>query len=163
MAWRNCDRILREWWLHQGRFISFNHVVFLEYDVLFNANISSIFPNGDFIVKDVKYPKRNAGWMWFSEIPKLPLELQKFARGIAPFGAVLFSSQCLSAIMNHPLADNLFKEDIFCELRIATLCVAAGYKPRGNSENLKFVDCDTLEPTIFKMGVYHPVKEPVSR
>lgn len=160
-SWRNCDRILREWWQQQGQFISFNHLLLIEYDVLFHDEISSVFPDGDFVVRDVKYPKVDTEWIWFTEIESFPEILRQSARGIVPFGAVLFSRRCLAGIMNHPFAEEVFKKDIFCELRIATLCVAAGFEPTENSKKLRFVDISPIQPSIPIYGAFHPVKNAV--
>ena len=56
IAWRNCDRMIRKWWLDSGRNMDFDRVVFLEWDVLFRDRVRELIPLGDFVACDIKTP-----------------------------------------------------------------------------------------------------------
>lgn len=156
MAWRNCDRLIREWWMEQGRFLDFRRALFLEWDVVFDSPIDEIFPEGHFIGRDVHDP-RTKQWTWFSEILSLPTELQSHALGVSPLAALMISRECLSAMCEHPIADALFEQDIFCELRLPTLASACGYQPMQNREMLPNLGCYPI-PAGSGQGVWHSVK-----
>ena len=155
-AWRNCDRMIRSWWLNQGNKLDFDRAIFLEWDVLFDARIEDILPDGDFVGKDVKYPKM-CNWHWFQEIERLPTSIRTYARGIAPLAVLAISRRCLDAMMTHPLAEDLFSMDIFCELRLPTLAACCGFEPVSNSECMPNVQFDRVLPEAGG-GVWHSVK-----
>ncbi len=155
-AWRNCDRMIRNWWLNQGHKLDFDRAIFLEWDVLFDARIEDILPDGDFVGKDIKYPGM-CNWHWFQEIDRLPTEIRPFARGIAPLAVLAISRRCLNAMMTHPLAESLFSMDIFCELRLPTLAAYCGFEPVSNSECMPNVQFDRVLPEAGR-GVWHSVK-----
>lgn len=156
LAWRNCDRLIREWWLEQGQFLHFKRALFLEWDVVFDARIDEVFPDGHFIGRDVHDP-RMKNWQWFSETAALPTELQPHALGVSPLAALMISHECLDAICNHPLSDSLFEQDIFCELRLPTLAASCGYVPAPNREMLPHLGCYPIAAGQGQ-GVWHSVK-----
>lgn len=156
-AWRNCDRSIRDWWLQQGRHLDFRHAVFLEWDVLFEVPLTTVFPDDeDFCGKDLKKPGME--WWWLQEIRALPEPLQRHATGIAPLAVLRISRRCLEAMFSHPLAEDLYRRDIFCELRLPTLAAACGYEPVECPGTLAKVDSGPT-PVGPRPGVWHAVKE----
>ncbi|HEY1121659.1 MAG TPA: hypothetical protein VGE67_08670 [Haloferula sp.] len=155
-AWRNADVSMMKWWERQGRHLQFDHVVFLEWDVLFAAPLGEVFPpDGDFFCKDIKKP--GDPWMWFNEIGRLHEELRPHATGVAPLAVMRISRAALDAMHQHPLREALYNLDVFCELRFPTLAVASGYEPAECSETLALVDHLPVEPGNGR-GVWHAVK-----
>lgn len=156
-AWRNADRLIRSWWLIQGRHLHFRHAVFLEWDVLFNKHVDEVFPGEvDFYANDVQTPDGRP-WGWFDEIPFLPSSLRPFATGVTPLAVTRISRRCLEAMFSHPDADDAFGEDVFCEMRLATLANASGYRPVPCPGTLTHVDCVPVTAGSGS-GVWHAVK-----
>jgi hypothetical protein len=157
IAWRNPDRLIRNWWLLQGSKLRFDYAAFIEWDVLFNKSLDEVFPGEtDFYSNDVQTPD-DRPWGWFDEIPFLPESLQPFATGVTPLAVTRISRRCLEAMFSHPDSDELYERDIFCELRLATLASACGYKPvpcPGTLTNVDFRPVASGSGT----GVWHAVK-----
>lgn len=160
-AWRNCDRMIRRWWSEQGKHLDFDRAVFLEWDVVFDAPLDEIFPPGDFVARDVHSPDPShpyfREWVWFGEIGRLPPSLRNHASGVSPLAVIAISRRCLEAIFSHPLADETFAADIFCELRLPTLAAACGYPPEQNPERLENVVYYPIDAEDGR-GVWHAVK-----
>lgn len=156
IAWRNCDRLIREWWKNTGQHQPFDRALILEWDVLFNERIEEVIPGGDFIVCDVKCPGES-DWNWFAETNCLPPEMRKNARGAAPLSIMAASRTCLETMMTHPLAEELFESDIFCELRFPSLANHCGFEPVDNRAGFPEVQFHEVSPGKGN-GVWHAVK-----
>lgn len=155
-AWRNADRLIRDWWHQQGDHLAFDYAVFLEWDVLFSSSLSDVFTSeDDFLCKEVMLPSQQ--WHWFEETPRLPLGLAEFATGIVPLGVSRISRECLNAVFSHPLAPEAYKRDIFSELRLPTLASACGFAPVACPETLRNVEWQEVSPEAGS-GVWHSVK-----
>jgi len=154
--WRNCDRMIREWWVTTGYQLDFDRAIFLEWDVVFEAPIEDIFPEGHFVSRNVHKPE-NSTWTWFSEIKLLPPELREHATGVSPLAALAISRKCLSDIMSHPLADKAFADNIFCELRLPTLAAACGYTLTKNRHLTPHLEWYPVKAKAGE-GVWHAVK-----
>jgi hypothetical protein len=155
-AWRNCDRLIRDWWKTTGNQLGFDRVLFLEWDVLFNERIEDVVPEGDFVACDVKLPGES-GWIWFAETKCLPPEMRECPRGAVPLAVMALSRTCLEAMMSHPLAEELFDADIFCELRFPTLARHCGFEPINNRAGFPDVQFYEVRPGNGS-GVWHAVK-----
>lgn len=155
-AWRAADQPVRDWWLREGRHLTFDYAVFLEWDVLFAAPVDGIFPgDADFYCRDLKKP--GAPWQWFAEIDRLPEAMRPHATGIAPLAVTRISYRCLTAMFSHAMADQLYGTDVFCELRLPTLATACGYEPvecPGTLGNVAFHPVEAGKGS----GVWHAVK-----
>lgn len=155
-AWRNCDRLIRDWWRNTGNQLHFDKVLFLEWDVLFNEGIEEVMPDGEFVVCDAKVPGKS-DWIWFAETNSLPPEMRKNARGAAPLAIMALSRACLETMMSHPLAEELFEADIFCELRFPSLARHCGFEPIDNRAGFPDVQFHEVTPGSGN-GVWHAVK-----
>ena len=155
-AWRNCDRLIREWWKGTGEQLRFDRVLFLEWDVLFNERIEDVVPGGDFVVCDVKRPGES-DWIWFAESRCLPPEMRENPVGAVPLAIMALSRTCLETMMSHPLADDLFEADIFCELRFPSLARHCGFEPIDNRAGFPDVHFHEVRPGSGR-GVWHAVK-----
>ncbi len=156
-AWRNCDIPIRNWWFTQGCHLRFQYAVFLEWDVLFDSDIRSIFPGDcDFYCKDLKKP--GMPWDWFDHIDRLPESLQAHATGTPPMAVIRVSRRCLEAVFSHPDADEAYRRDIQAELRFASLAVACGFEPARVPGTLPHVTCWTAS-VGFGPAVWHSVKQ----
>lgn len=122
LAWRNGDRRIREWWKRSSR--DAERVIFVEYDVLVNADLSRLGDEGDLTGREIPDPKGD--WVFWGEVPLLPAELRPYATGIAPLACVALSGELLEAIAA-PRWDGAFAENRFCELRLPTVARAAGF------------------------------------
>ncbi len=158
-AWRNCDRVLRDWWHQTGKFLEFDRVAILEWDVLFRQTLNHVFPPGDFVGRKIKLPGSQPDWPWFREIACLPASARDSACGIAPLAILAVSRRCLSAIMEHPLSNEMFDADIFCELRFATLAKLSGFELVQCPDSLPNVEWHEVPPGNTS-GVWHAVKLP---
>lgn len=154
--WRNADRMIRNWWLrnrdcfqHEDRF------VILEYDVFVNDEIVWVEDGSDASAKNV-HDSVETNWTWWSEVEKLPYEMNP--KGISPLCCITMNRSALDSIAD-PFWDELFKEDIFCELRLASILEAQNkiIKPM----KLPYVSHDSTEAhRKGYYGIFHAVKTP---
>lgn len=157
MAWRNCDRAMRNWWLETGRLLEFDRVAFLEWDVLFRQSLAKVFPPGDFVGREIVFPDSSPGWPWFRELNRLPASAKDAACGVIPLATMAISRSCLAAMMEHPLSEEMFASDLFCELRFPTLARVSGYSLAECKEMTPHVACTEVRPGNTS-GVWHAVK-----
>lgn len=122
VAWRNGDRRIREWWRRSRR--DAERVIFVEYDVVVNADLSQLGEEGDLTGREMPVP--GGDWVFWGEVPLLPEWLRPHATGISPLACVALSGELLEAIAGAEW-DGVFAEDRFCELRLATVARAAGF------------------------------------
>jgi F5/8 type C domain len=164
-AWRRCDTMLYRWFLN--REITAKRYVFLEYDVLCNADLREIYApvwDADIAGRDLFLPgtKRNMrfgkevpdDWAWFDEIAQLPEADRPYAAGLVPLVGILFSHRGLDAVVN-----NVTDRDVFCELRMGTAARKAGLEIREFPSPLR----DGLQWDVHILvpegeGVFHSVK-----
>ena len=162
VAWRNCDRNIREWWRESQGQVTADAVLFLEYDVYCDVDLRTIIPPlplgvgiaGATILSGLADIRR----FWpFAEIPRLPRCTQALACATAPLAVLLIHRMALAAIL-HPLHDALFSADIFCETRLPTAIRFEGFGVA--AMDLPQVGVKPETPTF--PGIWHPVKQPVS-
>ncbi len=126
-SWRNCDRAIREWYLGAGQKLSFDHLLFSEGDVLWNARVADVIDLVDF---------GGCGFQYFGKTPfdypedtkHLPAPIQPFAAQVKPLAVMVISRPVLHKIMTDPLSEEAFSRDIFCEVRMASLAQYFGAK-----------------------------------
>ena len=86
----------------------------------------------------------------------LPAALRPHAAGIRPLAVVVLSRECLDALLR-PEFDAVFAADLFCELRLATVVQAAGFRI-GEMPGLDEVGHRPLRAPARLPGIWHPVK-----
>lgn len=146
ILWRNCDRVLRDWWKEHHASVKTDLVWFLEWDVYVNIPLPSVATQG-LACKNIHSP--NPSWIWFGESHKLPFA----ARGASPLGVTLFHRKLLDALSSETW-DSYFHQNIFCELRIASLAHHLGFPL--DRLDLPYVGSKQLK--VNHKGIYHPVK-----
>ncbi len=157
-AWRNVDRNIRNWWKDHRDEVKSRHVVFFEWDVRCNVPLAPLFhPFEGLLCSQIKRQgDRGKPWLWFRDVPRLPVELQAEAIGVVPLAVLQFSREVLDAIAD-PRHDPLYADDIYCELRIATLIQHLGF-PIQTLNSLKHVTWYPLPYFWLIRGIFHPVK-----
>ncbi len=162
-GWRNYDRQIRQWWIDNGPTHVGTRVLFLEWDVLVQRDLREVFPVAAAVAgiegAAVKMPVRDRrSWPVFNELDKMPPGMRDNARGIAPLSVVMISADALDAIVSE-LYDAAFEADIFCELRLPTAILHAGFVVAVNA-GLAQVGCTRIaRPSPDMVGVFHPVKK----
>lgn len=109
----------------------------------------------DFVAPATMFPSRDRRWCWFKEVNKLPSHWAPAACG-ALQACTMFSNRALTAATNNVRNDKLDQVDVFCELRMATACALAGFKPAANPLADDRITCETVFPN--GPGVWHAVK-----
>ena len=154
--WRNCDRSIRLWWRNNYHRCSNEYILFLEYDVLVNANIYDFFktPCLGITTRFSRVLSRGDKWFWFRERDKLGGNFSDFA-GADPFGVILFHRNALDEIIK-PEYDSLYDDDIFCELRTPTILLNSGFELNSNC----LITDVNVRPMSYTTnhGIYHKVK-----
>jgi hypothetical protein len=147
-AWRGNDAALRAWWRENRGKITGRRVAWLEYDVLVTQELPDVWPEG-VLAKELK----GAGWRWWGECERLP-EFRRHWCGVAPLGVSFWNAAALDAIADAKY-DEVFARDVFCELRMPTICRAAGFPVQAMS--LPGVRWYPVSPRAAP-GIYHAVK-----
>jgi hypothetical protein len=161
MAWKNCDRNLRDWWREHAAEVATERVLFLEWDVFVNADLAAMLPGGKgMFCARLKMPVADRGWSGFKELNKLPREIRGFGVGTEPMAALMVSREVLDEVAGSEW-DGLFQTDILSELRMGTVARFRGHKVAG-WEPWK----DTIRMTPTRVpegfsGMLHPVKKEV--
>ena len=175
LAWRSCDRMLRDALKSTYNSILHDNVFLIEWDVLVSVRLPDISVRGA-QVSVVPTPEEHPDWMWWPEFDLLPPMLQIEKRGAVPFGILAMDKQSLWKLLD-PSLDGIFEQDIIAEIRFPAVCALCG------------INLSELDPSFFpterilrsmteqevaeynarfdktfltQPGVYHPVKYPVS-
>jgi len=124
--WRGIDATLYRWFANR----TFNARQYLvtEYDCLCNVNLEDYYAevmNADIAGVDFFTQETNPRWKWFlnEEINNLPREDKLYAAGITPFTCTMFSHAALEKIV-----PNVYRHDIFSEMRLGTTVNKLGLK-----------------------------------
>jgi hypothetical protein len=125
--WRNCDRSIRDWWKANRHRVKSSHVAFVEWDVVVNADLREGIRPFVGLAGRVVENRPGSAWQWWQEIDALPENLRVHAASLRPLAVVIASRQCLEAI-SAPTWDDVFRRDIFCELRLPTVARACGFQ-----------------------------------
>jgi hypothetical protein len=115
--WRGIDATLYRWF-HNRDFNSRRYVL-AEYDCLCNVSLAEYYAevwDADVAGIDFFTRQANPRWRWFvEEIDRIPQDDRVHAAGIVPFTSTMFSHAALSEIVA-----NVYRHDMFCELRLGT-------------------------------------------
>ena len=159
-GWRNADQVLCEWYLaHRPDAERF---VLIELDMLCTVSLREHFADtwdADISAANVRLPGRDDRWPWWSEVGRLPADMQPHATGAVPLAGILFSRRALDAIA--PVICRPEMNDIFAELRVGTVAASLGLKIAETGPHAK---CTVKGRGRFRPdqrrrpGLYHKVK-----
>jgi hypothetical protein len=168
-AWRNCDKLVRNWLRNNKHLIKNKHVCIAEYDVYMNLKLPADLDINNQLYCSAPAPNPSSFFLWFSENERLG-RLQQYAFGTALFCLYLMDRECIEYWLDEEF-DYLYNEDIFCELRFGTIM---NYKGVNISRFGKFLKWNLkAQPThlneqikkqptyLSNPGIYHPVKQRV--
>src|ERR1700730_6577719 len=124
--WRGIDATLYRWFKNRG--FNARRYLVAEYDCLCNVNLTAYYAEAwDADVAGIDFFTRqdNPGWEWFmeEELQNVPAEDRLHAAGIVPFTCTMFSHAALEKIVA-----NVYRHDMFCELRLGTTVNRLGLK-----------------------------------
>lgn len=161
--WYNCDRNIRAWWRSMRELVCAREVLFLEYDVFCNVDLTSLIRplplHAGIAAAKIMSGVRDRRSFWpFADIPRLPREMTALACATAPLAVLLISRRALDAIID-PRYDAVFEDNVFAEVRLPTVIRHAGFSPI--EYPLPDVGCVPFRPGG-RSGIFHPVKEPVT-
>lgn len=152
--WRRCDSMVYRWFLN--RTVTAARYVYLEYDCLCTVSLAEAYAevwDRDVAAAAIPMPEHSQ-WMWFDEIDRLAPEDRPWACGTAPLAGMFFSHRALERI-----AATVSRDDVFCELRLATAARKAGYAPVHLPAALRRTLRSSPYPRVpTAPGLYHPVK-----
>lgn len=161
-AWRNADRVIRDWWRENGATVQGDRIAIVEWDVLVRQHFElADAPRGPGLSgRDPKVWGAQP-WCWWREVGRLPADLRSHRYGLAPLCALVATTACLDAIADSRW-DHVFDLDIFCELRLPTVVRACGFEI-GRVPAFDGCSCDIIPDPGTKPGFWHPIKHPVSK
>jgi hypothetical protein len=115
--WRGIDATLYRWF-HNREFNARRYLL-AEYDCLCTMSLPDFYAevwDADVAGVDLFTFKDNPRWRWFvEELQKIPRPDRAYAAGIVPFTCTMFSHTALAEIVA-----NVYRNDIFSELRLGT-------------------------------------------
>ena len=155
--WRGIDATLYRWFENR----TFNARLYLlaEYDCFCDVNLEEYYSevmDADVAGVDFFTRQTNPQWKWFrnDEANKLPGEDKLYAAGIVPFTCTMFSHAALEIIVA-----NVYKADIFCEMRLGTIVNKLGLKFQRLPRVKRGTLCWHEYPwQINRPGFFHSVK-----
>jgi hypothetical protein len=118
-AWRNSDKLIREWLKNNITKIQTNNIAILEWDTLITKKMPETMEIDGVYAKYIRHYEKYPNWYWFKDKPKLN-HLSKYACGLLSFGFLLLNIKAAECIIDKQF-DFLYEEDIFCELRLGTI------------------------------------------
>jgi hypothetical protein len=164
-AWRNSDFLTRNQLRKIIDSIEYEDVLIIAWDVLINTKINYISYH-DVFGFPTKYYVDDSTWCWFHEIYKLPNFLQFKARGLTIPCVYGIKKYVIKDLLN-PIWDDIFMQDIFCELRLGTIISYMNYNISEWPQELQYTQSNigwknnpNLVDFISKgnKGIFHPVK-----
>lgn len=155
IVWRNNDRYIREWLRENHHKIIHNNVAFIEWDVVVSTKLPDTNIDG-FVGRNLQILGTNE-WLWFNEIDRLG-KYKDYAMGAAPFAVQFMDKKCVDIWMSEEY-DDIFSQDIFCELRLPTVMNHAGVKM--SEHLLPYVEWHPMQYNKNIPGIYHAIKDPV--
>jgi len=154
-VWRNNDKFIREWFRSNLDKIQHNNIAILEWDVVVTIPLPDIAVNG-FVGRNLQRLNINQ-WVWFNEINRLG-RYKPYAMGSAPFCVQFMDRQCINRWVDQEF-DDIYSEDIFCELRLPTIL---NYANVNMSEySMPYVEWHVMEYYKDIPGIYHAIKHKV--
>lgn len=153
-AWRNCDKLIRDWLKNNVGEIRTNNVLLIEWDVLVKKELPDMFIDRVYC-KEIRTIQHNRRWCWFNENNVLG-EYKRFAMGIVPFGFIMLNIDHINMWID-PKFDKLYEQNIFCELRFGTIMNASNGKL--SKYDLPYIlGGNKKHDSLNKNELYHPVK-----
>jgi hypothetical protein len=155
--WRSIDARLYRWF--ENRTINARRYVVLEYDCLCTVDLNEYYPatmEADVVGADYFTRRANPRWQWFAdnEINQLPKDDRPFASAIVPLHCAMYSHEGLKAIVA-----NVYKGDVFCELRLGTTVAKLGLKFQRLPVSRRSTICWHIYPwQVNRPGLFHSVK-----
>lgn len=123
--WRGVDATLYRWF--HNRTLNARRYLLCEYDCLCTVSLSDYYSDvWDADVAGVEFFTRddNPHWKWFrDEMNSIPSEDRSYTAAIVPFTCTMFSHVALEKIVA-----NIYRHDVFCELRLGTIVNKLGLK-----------------------------------
>lgn len=158
-AWRNCDNNLLTWWREHGGEVAAAQVLALEWDVYCNTDLRTVirppaWQSGLAAARILSGVSERRKYRFFEEAERLPASMRALAVAAAPLAVLRVSRTALDACLAPEYAD-VFREDIFCEMRLPTVIRHAGFHVA--ELGLRHVDATPKRPA--GIGIFHPVKE----
>lgn len=161
-AWRNADRLIRDWWRANGHLVEGDRLAIAEWDVLVMQDFETAgAPAGAGLAG--RHPKiwgADHQWHWWRESGRLPAVLRPYRHGLAPLGILIATRACLDAVADSRW-DHVFSLDIFCELRLPTVVRACGFEV-GRAPSFDGCGWHPITRTTFGPGFWHPVKHEIT-
>jgi hypothetical protein len=109
----------------------------MEWDIYCNTSIEEFYGdalNMDSFGSTIKLPETNQGWCWFKHLTEKQKTLK--VGGISGMGSTYYSKKVMDDILNLLLSDkDKTYWNMFCECRIGTLLLNAGYELKISSPN----------------------------
>lgn len=161
VAWRNCDRNVRNWWRANRETVANGRVLFLEWDVFVNVDLWAIVPHLDgLFCARLKMPVKDRSWMGFRELNLIPREIRGYAVGCEPSAVLMASRDVLDLIADEEW-DDVFDADILSELRLGTVVRFTGYPVAGWKAWEATANMTPVRVPDGFQGILHPVKREV--
>jgi hypothetical protein len=155
--WRSIDNTLYRWFANRN--VEADFYVTIEYDCLCTVELTKHFQCADtdeVIGVDLFQRSANPDWQWFreAEVAKLPIGDRRFAAGVVPFTCMMFSHKALLGIVT-----NMWRNDIFCELRLGTIIRKLNLKFRRLPLYARSTICwHTYSWQANRPGLFHSIK-----
>jgi len=124
--WRGIDATLYRWF--ENRTLNARRYLVAEYDCLCDVSLGDYYAevwDADVAGIDFFTRQSNPHWKWFmnDEVNNIPHEDRLYAAGIVPFTCTMFSHAALERIVA-----NVYRQDIFSEMRLGTTVNKLGLK-----------------------------------
>ena len=150
---------LLTWWLEHGGEVAAAQVLALEWDVYCNTDLRTVirppaWQSGLAAARILSGVSERRKYRFFEEAERLPASMRALAVAAAPLAVLRVSRTALDACLAPEYAD-VFREDIFCEMRLPTVIRHAGFHVA--ELGLRHVDATPKRPA--GIGIFHPVKE----
>lgn len=163
LAWRNCDRNIRDFWRANRADVAEDRLIFAEYDVFANVDVAatvSTVDSSDCLAAAVMSPLRDGrSWPVFAESSRMPAVMRHWLAGVVPLGLLMLSREALDELADSR-HDEIFAADVFCELRLPTILRAAGFRILQNPA-WSDVTVRHMQPPSGFRGIMHAVKKEV--
>jgi hypothetical protein len=116
--WRGIDARVYRWFANRD--FNARRYLLAEYDCLCNVSLAEYYAevwDADVAGVDFFTRQANLRWRWFLEdINNIPEYDRVYAAGVVPPTGTMFSHEALSEVVA-----NVYRNDIFCELRLGTI------------------------------------------
>jgi hypothetical protein len=156
-VWRYSDNLIYRFF-EQGHIQAKRYISF-EWDTYATAPVQQHYAevwDCDAAGPGLYYPHLHGWYYWFCETGRMPSAFRTCAAAFSPLCGVMLSRRALEDVTAGEIPNN-----VYCELRLATVVRAAKYSlcqlPTPKSGQNAF-DLDSLRGDCVVPGIYHPVK-----